>query len=149
MVSVAVVVGWGASLRWGVIYGYRESHLRLNDGTIRYLTTPLSTRGWRIVEPWGESSLRWPEVYRVGSDYEHLVMPLWCLLLLAVAPTLILSSQIWRARQMVRRAPIFPKIANNVRAEPEQPYSCGTRGFDLTDSVGARCPERRPAIEPR
>jgi hypothetical protein len=86
-----LLAAWLTSLKWCVVYGFEESHVRLTDGTLRYLTTGLTTRRWRVLDVWGTSSFCLPDVIDVDRAYQHFVLPLWSLLLIVALP----SAYLW------------------------------------------------------
>jgi hypothetical protein len=98
----AVPAAWLISLKWCVVYGFEESHVRLTDGTLRYLTAGLTTRGWRVLDVWGTSSFCLPDVVDVGA-YQHFVLPLWPLLSIVVLPTAYVWWADYRICRLIER----------------------------------------------
>ncbi len=99
----ALLAAWLISLKWCVVYGFEESHIRLTDGTLRYLTTGLATRGWRVLDVWGTSSFCLPDVIDVGRAYQHFVLPLWSLLLIVALPSACLWWADYRVCRLIER----------------------------------------------
>jgi hypothetical protein len=98
----ALLAAWLVSLKWCIVYGFEESHVRLTDGTLRYLTTGLTTRGWRVLDVWGTSSFCLPDVVDVGG-YQHFVLPLWSLLLVIAVATAYLWWADYRVCRLIDR----------------------------------------------
>jgi hypothetical protein len=99
----ALLAAWLISLKWCIAYGFEESHVRLTDGTVRYLTTGLTTRGWRVLDVWGTSSFCLPDVVDVGRVYQHFVLPLWWLLPMVALPSAYLWWGDYRACRLIEQ----------------------------------------------